>query len=365
MGKKIVCSLALAASLSGFGGGCASTTTKPPGAQPTLMDKLGTGIKNGSASVVAVFTPKRQAPDSGPPSNGKAGPAVFVAMAEVNERSDNLDEAEVQYKKALDIDSNHLGALLGYARLEDRRHNFEAAVKIYQRALKKHSRDAAVHNDLGLCYHHHDMLPEAAKSLQRAVELSGDHKLYRNNLAAVFVDQRKTNEALAQLIIAHGEAVGHYNLAYLLVKKQDNSAALAHFRTAAEMDPALAAAQQWIAKLSSPDGKTDSQAAQVAIVEIAQRPSAPSEQRTSAKFAVDSAASEPNAGSQVVLRAGDTGGETQHPVTTAQPPAEKVEAQVTLSRWPNTLRGSSPAADRASDPTPSQNRLPSVVPSKG
>jgi tetratricopeptide (TPR) repeat protein len=218
---------------------------------------------------------------------------------------------------------------------------------------------------MGLCYQHHDMLPQAVKSLQRAVELSGDHKLYRNNLAAVYVDQGKTKEALAQLTIAHGEAVGHYNLAFLLVKKQDNAAALAHFRKAAEMDPALAAAQQWIAKLSSPDGKTDPQSVQVAIVETAQRPSTQSEQRTSARFALDAvASSEPNAGSQVVLRAGGTGDESQHPVATAQPPAVKVEAQVTPTRWPNTLRESSSAPEPASEPTPSQNRLPSVDPSK-
>src|SRR5262249_5095535 len=156
--------------------------------------------------------------------------ATLVAIAEVNEHAGEYDVAETQYKKALDIDANNLEALLGYARLEDRRHNFDAAMKLYQRAMKKHSRDASVHNDMGLCYQHHEKLPEAAKSLQRAVELSPDRKLYRNNLAAIYVEQGKSTEALSQLTVAHGEAVANYNLAFLLMKKQNNAAALVHFR---------------------------------------------------------------------------------------------------------------------------------------
>ena len=60
--------------------------------------------------------------------------------------------------------------------------------------MKKHSKDASVHNDLGLCYHRRGMLPEATKALQKAVELKPDSKLYRNNLAAVYVDQGKNKE---------------------------------------------------------------------------------------------------------------------------------------------------------------------------
>ena len=120
----------------------------------------------------------------------------------------------------------------------------------YKRALKKHSKDATVHNDMGLCYHRRGMLNDANKALTTAVELEPHKKLYRDNLAAVLVDQGKTEDALAQLTKAHGEPVGNYNLAYLLVQKHDNAQALHHFQRAAQLDPTLTAAHHWIAQLS-------------------------------------------------------------------------------------------------------------------
>ena len=49
--------------------------------------------------------------------------------------------------------------------------------------------------------------------------------------------------------------VGHYNLAYLLEQKADHKAALTHFQVAAQKDPSLLAAQQWVARLSTPAGQ--------------------------------------------------------------------------------------------------------------
>ena len=249
--RKIAYTLALVASVLALSSGCSSTTkVKPPTAQPSWTDKLGSSVKTGSAKVVAAMSPKPTAPVDPSVPNGKPGPAVFVAMAQLNEQSGNMEQAETQYRKALELDANHLPALLGYAHLEDRRENYEAATKLYQKALKKHSKESVVHNDLGLCYHRRAMLPQAVKELQTAVELQPQRKLYRDNLASALVEQGKTDEALKQLVAAHGEAVGNYNLGYLLTQRNENSAALPYFRKAAEKDPSLAPARQWIAQLS-------------------------------------------------------------------------------------------------------------------
>ena len=86
-------------------------------------------------------------------------------------------------------------------------------------ALKKHPRTPPSTTTWDCVITATAKLSEAAKTLEKAVELEPHKKLYRDNLAAVLVDQGKTNEALAQLVEAHGEAVGNYNLAYLLVQK--------------------------------------------------------------------------------------------------------------------------------------------------
>ncbi len=224
------------------------------------MQKVGTSVKSGSSKVAAALSPNRDNTDGATQSpNGKPGPGVYVAMAQISERGQNFTEAEAQYKKALSMDSSHLGAMVGMAHLEDRRGHLEAATKLYLKAAKKHPKDASVHNDLGLCYHRRGMLPEATKSLERAVKLQGESKLYRNNLAAVLVERGMTKEALNELIVAHGESVGHYNLAYLLEQKADHKTALTHFQVAAQKDPSLLAAQQWVARLSTPEGQGGTQ----------------------------------------------------------------------------------------------------------
>lgn len=258
MGKQLVYFLAIAATLPLLSGGCVTTTTKPAAAQPTLMDKFSASVKSGSNKMAAAVAPAATTPAKPTaPTNSKPGPNVFVAMAQAAERQGNLEEAEAKYKKALSVDPNHLGAMVGYAHLEDHRDHFDAATKLYQKAIKKYPKDPSLHNDLGLCDHRRGKLSDATKELQRAVELKGESKLYRDNLAAVYVEQGKNKEALAQLITAHGESIGHYNLAFLLVKKHDNAAALSHFKTAVAKDPSLGAAKQWIAKLSLADNEAE------------------------------------------------------------------------------------------------------------
>ncbi|HEY2895378.1 MAG TPA: tetratricopeptide repeat protein, partial [Pirellulales bacterium] len=53
------------------------------------------------------------------------------------------------------------------------------------------------------------------------------------------------------------------NLGFLLEQKQSHEKALVHFRKAAETDPALAAAQEWVARLS-PESRMPSSRAQIA-----------------------------------------------------------------------------------------------------
>jgi Tfp pilus assembly protein PilF len=263
---KLRFSIAAAALVGALAAGCATAPMHPATAQKqSWTEKVSASVKSGTDKLTAAVTPKPQPGVETAPPAKNPGPGVFVAMAEMHERSGNIEEAETQLRKALAADPNHLGALLAYAHLEDRQRNFEAATKYYQRALRKHSKNATVHNDMGLCYHRHGKLNEAAKALKSAVELAPHKKLYRDNLAAVLVDQGKIPEALAQLQKAHGEAVGNYNLGYLLAQKRDTAGALRHFRRAAQVDPSLAEAQQWVAQLSG-------QSAQVAVAGPRQPP---------------------------------------------------------------------------------------------
>lgn len=240
--------------------GCASTDAKKSGdgfgafgqstsSEPSWSEKLAAPFKGAAGGNRTATANDNDALSLSKPPN-KKNPDLIVAIAQMHERAGKLDEAESQYKKALKLQPKHLGALMGYAHLQDRRNKLDAAAKLYHTAITAHPKEAAPQNDLGLCYHRRGMLPESQAALTKAVELAPDKKLYRNNLATVLVEQGQMDAALAQLTAAHGQAAGHYNLGYLLAKKGDRSRALGQFQQAATLDPTLAAAQQWVAKLS-------------------------------------------------------------------------------------------------------------------
>jgi tetratricopeptide (TPR) repeat protein len=256
--------------------GCASPT-KMPNQPQSFSDKVGSSFKSGTDKMAAALKPKNTKQlDNELQPDKKPGPGVYVAMAELQERGGNIEEAETLLRKALAMDSGHLGALLAYAHLEDRQKNFEAATKYYQKAARRHPKDASVQNDMGLCFHRHGKLDEAARALKKATVLEPEKKLYHDNLAGVLVDQGKINEALRELTEAHGEAVGHYNLGYLLAQKKDTTAALQHFHQAVHIDPSLTEANQMIAQLSAPAPQYPAATAGPAAMMARREPTQPS-----------------------------------------------------------------------------------------
>jgi cytochrome c-type biogenesis protein CcmH/NrfG len=185
-------------------------------------------------------------------SNAKPGPKLYVALARLYEQAGKLNEAEQQYQMALREKPDDLPALLCYAQLKERLDKPNDAMQLYSRAAAMHPKQASVYNHLGLHYARQKRLDEAAATLNQAIQLEPKNPLYRNNMAAVLVDQGKVREAFGHLQAVHGEAAAHYNLGYLLTKKNEPQAALQHFTLALRADPSLTAAQQWMNYLKQP-----------------------------------------------------------------------------------------------------------------
>jgi len=204
----------------------------------------------------------RQSPDpvslAGP--SGKPTPDLLVAMADMQEKAGNVDQATKHYDAALKQNPKHADALVGLAHLLDRQGKLKEATEKYQLAVKHHPRDARAWNDLGLCLARQKKLPESVATLTKATELEPKKQLYRNNLATVLAETGRNDDALAQLTAAHGPAVAHYNLGYLLYQKGNKTLAAHHFSQAATLDPAFTAAQNW---------------ARVAVAEATEAPAQP------------------------------------------------------------------------------------------
>jgi predicted TPR repeat methyltransferase len=176
---------------------------------------------------------------------------LYVTLAKLEEKAGKNDSAIEQYNKALEADPKHLPALLGLARLYDRTGQFEEAVAAYKKAVEAHPDSAAAFNDLGLCYARANRLNESVAALQRSVAIDGDKPLYRNNLAKVLVEVGRSDEAYRVLVKAHGEAIAHYNVGFMLNQRGQTDRALQEFRLAAKADPNLQQAKQWIKLLDA------------------------------------------------------------------------------------------------------------------
>lgn len=242
------------------------------------MSAVSSSIKQGFDKVTGLFQPPQPKPTSSPSdptslaSNANPGPELYVAMGRLSEQTGRLDDAERQYQKALAMAPEGLDALVAYARFRDRQGRLGDAIQLYQRAAKAHPDVSSVHNDLGLCHARNRDYRQAIVSLNRAVELEPNRKLYRNNLATVLVESGDNDGALKQLAAVHGEAVACYNLGYLLQKKGQKELAMKLFATALEKDPSLVQAKTWLDQLQNAPSAVPGQPAMA----TASRPPLPS-----------------------------------------------------------------------------------------
>jgi tetratricopeptide (TPR) repeat protein len=123
-------------------------------------------------------------------------------------------------------------------------------------AIELNPGDGSSYNDLAMCHARHGNLDIALGTLQRAIKLEPGNKLYRNNLALVLVDAGRQQEAYQHLVAAHGEAIAHYNLGYMLLERKSTEAAASHFREALSLNPQLAVARQLLDELQRTTAKS-------------------------------------------------------------------------------------------------------------
>lgn len=168
---------------------------------------------------------------TGPPSVD-----LLVAAAEVSEKSGAIEQARRQYQDALAAHPNHAGVLLAAAHMEDRQGHLRIAEQLYRRLVDANSKDPTAFNDLGLCLARQGRLDESAEAIHVAVALQPAKQRYRNNLATVFVEMYRDQEALQQLTAVHGPAIAHFNLGHLLARRGRTQDAAAHLATVSRTD---------------------------------------------------------------------------------------------------------------------------------
>ncbi|MBC8355509.1 MAG: tetratricopeptide repeat protein [Planctomycetes bacterium] len=185
---------------------------------------------------------------------GDVGGQLNYHAAKVYETQGNVAGAMELYQKSLNMSPNDVRSMIGYARLLDRHGNFREAERYYLRAVELEPNNVVALNDLGMIYARQGMYDEALTPLNQAVLLQPANQRYCNNIAIVLLDADRTDEAFSHLAAVHGDATAHYNLGYLMSRRNRNSEAAGHLQQALAMNPRLTPARQLLDSLAAPAG---------------------------------------------------------------------------------------------------------------
>jgi predicted O-linked N-acetylglucosamine transferase (SPINDLY family) len=156
-----------------------------------------------------------------------------------------LREAQDAYRRALAIDPGHPETLAVSGILAGQAGQFDTAVALLSRALKRDPRNAQIHHNLGETYRQLEDFSNAQTSLRRAIELNRDHYDAYQSLAELLLSESARQQAAGHAAAAHelrlAAARQLSTVGTRLLQKKSHAAAAEKFRVALELDPNNAA----------------------------------------------------------------------------------------------------------------------------
>ncbi len=168
----------------------------------------------------------------------------FISAGDNAVQSQKLDEAEGDYKQAVDLAPNDAGAHAALANLYLLEHKDPAAQAEYMRVLELDPKNAAAHMALGNLYNAQAQFPMAEAQYRAAIAIDPSKSNYHTALASVLAKQGRNAEAQTELKTAIGfdpkNAEAHYQLGNLLATTPGHEAeAKAEYDQAHQLDPKL------------------------------------------------------------------------------------------------------------------------------
>lgn len=147
------------------------------------------------------------------------------------------DLAIAKLRAATLRDPTYVEAFIELGICWDQRGFPERARHAYHHALRLRPKDPDIYNNLGVSYLYEGDDENALKYLKKAWQLDPNHPQTNNNLALIAARRRQYDLAFEYFARAHGPAVAHSNVGYLLLRDGEVEKAIVHLREAVRLRP--------------------------------------------------------------------------------------------------------------------------------
>ncbi|CAN5362751.1 hypothetical protein BH10ACI1_BH10ACI1_02830 [soil metagenome] len=166
--------------------------------------------------------------------------ALHYLKSDVFTAENNIESAEVELKKAIEIDDQYLPAYSAYASILVTRNQTDAAIEQYRKIVEKKP-SASIYILLGILEDARNNASEAEKNYRKALEITPDSPIASNNLAWLLAaNNGNLDEALtlAQATVRKSaNNAGFYDtLGWIYFKKGLYSPAVEQFKKAVQLD---------------------------------------------------------------------------------------------------------------------------------